>query len=215
MPEQFLLPGFMPWLPPTDRLFFAIMPPADIAAKIAGRAKLLREQLGLKSRPHVAGRLHITVAFLGDYVGLPPQLVTSAMAAAEQIDAAQFEVSFDRVASFGSWRGKRPNPVVLLAAPGADAIQPFRQILVAALSGAGLARPEPSFTPHMTLLYDSQTVPATAVEPVGWPVREFVLIHSTLGKTRYTVLGRWALREVESMQHEAAAVASDQSGMRA
>lgn len=202
MPEQFLLPGFTPWLPPTDRLFFAIMPPAGIAAEIAGRAKLLREQFGLKSRPHVAGRLHITLAFLGDHVGLPPQLVPSAMAAAEQVDAAQFEVSLDRIAPFGGWRGKRPNPVVLLGAPGADAIQPFRQTLVAALSGAGLARPEPAFTPHMTLLYDRQPVPVTAVEPISWPVREFVLIHSTLGKTRYTVLGRWALREVESMQHE-------------
>lgn len=194
----------MPWSPPTDRLFFAIMPPPDIATKIAGRAQLLREQFGIKSRPHAAARLHVTIAFLGDYAGLPPQLVADAMALAQQIDAAQFDVAFDRVAPFGGWRRRRPSPVVLLAAPGAAAIHAFRQILVAALSGAGLTRPEPDFTPHMTLFYDRQPVPATAIETINWPVREFVLIHSALGKTRYTVLGRWALREM-----------SNQSGMRA
>jgi len=31
------------------------------------------------------------------------------------------------------------------------------------------------------------------VEPFEWTVREFVLIHSLLGRTEYRVLGRWPL----------------------
>jgi RNA 2',3'-cyclic 3'-phosphodiesterase len=35
---------------------------------------------------------------------------------------------------------------------------------------------------------------ARAIEPIGWTVREFVLIDSLLGKTRYDVKGCWSLR---------------------
>jgi 2'-5' RNA ligase len=51
----------------------------------------------------------------------------------------------------------------------------------------------PRFTPHLTLLYDNRYVEGRDVEPIAWSVREFVLIHSVLGKTRHIHLGRWPL----------------------
>jgi len=50
-----------------------------------------------------------------------------------------------------------------------------------------------SYTPHVTLLYDSQRVVQQAVETVAWTVREFVLVHSLLGQTRHIALMRWSL----------------------
>jgi 2'-5' RNA ligase len=49
------------------------------------------------------------------------------------------------------------------------------------------------YTPHMTLLYDPRYLAAREVTPVEWTAREFVLIHSLIGKARYEVLGRWPL----------------------
>jgi 2'-5' RNA ligase len=58
---------------------------------------------------------------------------------------------------------------------------------------AGLGRRERAFVPHVTLLYDARNVTVQPVDPLGWTVREFVLVHSLLGQTRYRVLGRWTL----------------------
>jgi 2'-5' RNA ligase len=45
----------------------------------------------------------------------------------------------------------------------------------------------------MTLLYDSRYVEARDVPPLEWPAKDFVLIRSFIGKSRYEMLGRWAL----------------------
>jgi 2'-5' RNA ligase len=59
----------------------------------------------------------------------------------------------------------------------------------------GIVKPAPSrFMPHVTLLYDRQTVDAQGITPVSWRVTEFVLVHSLLGQSRHIVLGRWPLR---------------------
>jgi 2'-5' RNA ligase len=45
----------------------------------------------------------------------------------------------------------------------------------------------------MTLLYDSNYVEARDVAPVEWTARDYVLIHSFIGRSRYETLGRWSL----------------------
>jgi len=49
-------------------------------------------------------------------------------------------------------------------------------------------------TPHLTLLYDARRVDEQPIDPIRWTVREFVLVHSLLGQTRYIPLGKWPLR---------------------
>jgi 2'-5' RNA ligase len=48
---------------------------------------------------------------------------------------------------------------------------------------------------HVTVLRDAgTTLPATPIAPVRWPVRDFVLVHSVLGReSAYHLLGRWPL----------------------
>lgn len=189
MAEQLSFAGFDAAPPPTDRLFFAIYPDPDTAARIARLAGRLREDHGLSGRPLAAERLHITLHHLGDYAGAPRGVVDAAIQAAAAVAKPSFDIIFDRAASF---LGRPKNrPFVLRGGDGATA---FQQALGAAMVKAGLGRlAEQRFTPHVTLLYDDLCIAEQVVEPVSWTAREFVLVHSLLGRTQHIPLGRWPL----------------------
>jgi 2'-5' RNA ligase len=176
---------------PTDRLFFAAMPPSEVATQIAGLAGRLRESLGLKGRPRPTAHLHVTLHHLGDFAGLPQQRVEEACAAAGGVALDAFEARFGGVCSFAGRPGK--HPFVLLGADDAPGMAALHAALGARLAAAGLGRRERAFVPHVTLLYDARNLAPQPVDPLGWTVREFVLVHSLLGRTEYRVLGRWTL----------------------
>ncbi|MDP2449481.1 MAG: RNA 2',3'-cyclic phosphodiesterase [Polaromonas sp.] len=192
MPEQSFLPGFEAAPRPTDRLFFAIYPDAAAAAQIARLAQQLRAEHGLQGKPLKPERFHVTLHHLGDYAGLPQDLVAAACGAAASVAAAPFDVTFDRVASFTS--APRNRPFVLRGDDGLAPLAAFQQSLGEALKKTVLGRwAKPGFTPHVTLLYDDRSVPAQAVTPVSWTAREFVLVHSLMGQTLHVPLARWPL----------------------
>lgn len=176
---------------PTDRLFFAVMPPPAVAAQLAELATDLRGRLGLKGRPRPISHLHVTLHHLGDFAGLPQQRVDDARAAASGVAMNAFDARFDSVGSFAGRPGK--HPFVLLGANAATGLGALHAGLGARLAAARLGRRERGFVPHVTLLYDARHVPAQPVEPLGWEAHEFVLVHSLLGRTEYRVLGRWEL----------------------
>ena len=192
MPEQPSLAGFNAALRPTDRLFFAIYPDLDAAARIAKLAQRLRGEHGLRSTPLATEHFPITLHHLGDYVGLPQNIVAAASEAAAAVAMPPFEVAFDRAASFDRPRNR---PFVLRGGDGLAALTAFQQALGTATKKAGLGRlTESRFTPHVTLLYDDRRVAEQAVETVGWTAHEFVLVDSLLGRTRHVPLARWPLR---------------------
>ncbi|WP_299691635.1 2'-5' RNA ligase family protein [Hydrocarboniphaga sp.] len=174
----------------TDRLFFAIFPATDAAAQAAALACDLRSRHRLGGQPLASDRLHVTLNHLGDYVGVPRDLVAAATKAGGAVAASSFDVCFDRVASFASARA-----VVLQGGEGLAALIAFQQALVLEMTKAGLGRKaEKNFTPHMTLLYDKSPFAEQPIEPVSWTVQEFVLVHSLLGQTRHIALARWRLQ---------------------
>lgn len=185
--EQLSLLGFEP-APPTDRLFFAIFPDADAAGELADRARRLRGD-AVAGTAVAADRLHVTLNHLGDYDGLPRDIVAKALTAGPLVEASAFRVSFDRAESFG-------RPFVLRhVADDASPLAAFQKGLGEAMARAGLGRHvERNFTPHVTLFYDERPRPPTLVEPVSWRVEEFALVHSLLGQTRHVILERWPLR---------------------
>lgn len=190
---QLSLAGFDAAPRPTDRLFFAIFPDANTAARIAQIAHHLRGEHGLKGRPLAPERFHITLHHLGDYVGLPQGIVAAAGDAAATVMMPPFEVAFDRAESF--FGRPRNRPFVLRAGDGIATLRVFQQALGAAMRTAGLGRwVEPQYTPHVTLMYDDRHVAEQAVETVGWSVHEFVLVHSLLGQSLHVPLARWPLR---------------------
>jgi 2'-5' RNA ligase len=195
MTEQFLFEGFQPASAATDRLLFLIYPDSDTAERIAARTSELSRTNRLRGRPVAPERLHITLHHLGEHVGVPRDMIALAHEAAASLTFRPFDVMFDRVASFG---GKPGNlPFVLRGGDGLAALPLFHQALGAAMGKTGNRlgkRAEPNFTPHVTLLYDGQSVAEQAIEPIGWTVREFVLVHSLIGQTKHIVLGRWPLK---------------------
>lgn len=193
MPRQSVLPGFDAAPQLTDRLFFAIFPNAGAAAQIATLAQQLREKNGLSGKPLKTERFHVTLHHLGDYAGLPKDLVEVACAAAAGIRAAPFNVTFDRAASFST--APRNRPFVLRGDDGVVPLITFQQTLGDALKKTVLGRwAKPAYTPHVTLLYDDRSVPEQTVPAVSWTASEFVLIHSLIGQTLHVPLGRWPLR---------------------
>ena len=191
---QLTLPGFeaTPQLP-AHRVFLAVKPDADTAVRIAALVEKLRPVVGFKGKALRHERLHITLHHLGDFVQLPPEdLVARVRLAAGGLTLPPFDVAFDQVVSFHGRRDHRP--FVLLGSEGVVGLMAFQAALGDALLHAGVLVPRGHFKPHVTLLYDRGGFAPKAVEPITWTVREFVLIHSCLGKTRYDELGRWPLK---------------------
>ena len=183
---------------PTDRLFFAIFPDEAAAARIARLALSLRSEHGLKGKPLEMGRLHVTLMHLGDFAGLPQNIVAAVVDAAARVAMPPFEVAFDRAQSFPA--RTRNRPLVLCGHDGVGALMAFQQTLATALQESGLGgkaqsqnTPQPQHTPHLTLLYDDRRVAERPVERVDWTVREYVLVHSLLGRALYVPLARWQL----------------------
>ena len=190
---QLTLPGFDALhLAPVHRLFFAAKPDPDAVARIAGLAGWLGSGMHVRSSLLHRERLHIVLHELGDFAHVPEVVVARACAAATSIDVSPFDVTFDWISSRGGQPGNRP--LVLMGSTGLDQLIDFRQALGDALRGAGFRVSGRRFRPHLTLLYDEGRFDPRAIEPITWTVREFVLIHSRLGKTRDDVKGRWSLR---------------------
>ncbi len=189
MTEQQSLFDMAPAARPLDRLFFAVLPDSQSATEIVRCAHALRKQHAMTSSVQDAGRMHITLQHLGDFVGVPHRIVESASAAAAAVTMAPFDVTFDRAVSFGG--DPKALPFVLLGGEN-TALKDFNKALGAAMAKA-LLPPDKTFTPHVTILRDRVSAPETPIEPITWKVREFVLIHSLIGQTRHIPLGRWAL----------------------
>ncbi|SDR56968.1 2'-5' RNA ligase [Rhizobiales bacterium GAS191] len=191
--EQLSFAGFGAAPRPTDGVFFAIFPDMRVAAHIAEVVLHLRGAHGLTGRPLETERFHVSLLSLGEHAGLPQDIVAAAGEAASAVAMPPFEVAFNRAVSFG--RGANDLPFVLRGGDGVAALTAFHQALGIAMKKAGLGRwVSPHYTPHLTLLYDDRSVAEQAVETIGWTAREFVLVHSLLGRRRYFPLGRWPLR---------------------
>lgn len=193
MPAQPSSPGPDAAPVATDRLFFAVFPDADSAERIARLAQQLRGEHDLKGRPLALGRFHVTLHHLGDYVGVRPDIVAMADAAAAAVSMPPFNVLFDCAASFSST--PRNRPFVLRGGDGLAALMAFQQALGMAMKRTGLGcQVKSGYTPHVTLLYDDRCVTRQAVDPIRWTVREFVLVHSLLGRSLHVPIARWPLR---------------------
>ena len=190
MPEQLALPGLA--ARPTDRLFFAVLPDAAATAAAGAVTDTLFSAHGLSGRRLAARNLHVTLHHVGDYAGLPAGELARAQAAGDSLRHAPVAVRFDRAGSFV--RRHRTLPLVLRGGGQVIPLIAFQHALGEAMARQGFRYVTMShYTPHMTLLYDPRYVETRAVAPAEWIAREFVLIHSLIGKARHEVLGRWAL----------------------
>lgn len=186
------LGGFEP-KPPSERLFFGVFP--DVAAQqaIAAETDVLRVEHSLQGHPIEASRLHATLHHLGDHIELREDIVDAAIAAAGRVSLAPFDIALASACSFSGTRTQ--HPCVLLCPEERPPLHALWRELGTQLMAAGLGRHlKREFTPHVTLLYDTQVLAPQAIEPIRWTVRDFALVHSRLGRTEHRILGSWALR---------------------
>jgi 2'-5' RNA ligase len=172
-----------------DRLFFSIFPDPPVAVRIANTAQHFRHAYGLKGKPLLTERFHVSIHGIGDYDGLPRSIVDKATEAGATVTATSFDVVFDRVKFFSS-----SNALVLCGGDGVDGIVMFHHALGVAMRKSGLSAGS-KFTPHITLLYDGCRIEEQFIEPIRWTVRDFVLVHSMRGRTKHIPLERWHLGE--------------------
>lgn len=194
MSQQGLLPGFDPEPELTDRIFFALAPDAAAIARIGALTVELKTRHGMRGKAIAASKLHVTLCNLGDFPGMPDALVARASHAAASVAAATapFNVCFDVAQTFVN--RARNRPFVLTGGDGVIGVGALYQRLAQALLKAGLPGNSPSYTPHVTLLYDDVTAAPHSVAPVEWTVRELVLLHSRIGQNLpYETLARWSL----------------------
>jgi 2'-5' RNA ligase len=176
----------------TDRLFFAVFPDADAAARIAQVCEDLRRQHRLRGKPLAAERLHVSLHHVGDFAQPPDQGVVAAVRdVAGRVHLPPFAVEFNGAMSF---RGRRDNqPFVLHGDDGMIGLAMLQQALGTAMEKAGLGRCAARYSPHITLMYADRFIADRAIDPVRWTVHEFVLVHSLLGRSRYLALDRFPL----------------------
>ncbi len=179
-----------------DRLFFAALPELGAAKRIAAYTAALRQTHGLTGRARPTRLLHVSLAGVGGFGRLPEPVVAAAMCAGAKVRMAPFEVCFSRVMSFdGRLRPGQRRAIVLRCDRGEQEFIHLRRTIGVAMRSVHLSRGLPEgFAPHVTLLYDQERVPEAALcEPIGWTVREFVLVHSVVGRGRHIHLARWRL----------------------
>jgi len=169
-----------------SRLYLGAVPDSDARAKIARLGGVLKRAHRFAGRPIHPDRLHVSLLFLGS----PSEdLVRIGQEVGTMVRMPTFDVVFDRTASFRGKPGQRP--FVLVGRDGWSPLQSLRQQMVEALMRKGVKGwARRAFTPHVTLWYGERELAENPIEPIGWTVREFVLIRSLRDHTH---LACWPL----------------------
>jgi RNA 2',3'-cyclic 3'-phosphodiesterase len=175
----------------TGSLFFAIFPDGQSVERVAEIAQGLRTQFSLESKPIPTERLHLTLHYLGAFDGLPRPLVEQVKAAAANVALAPAGVTLDHIECFRSNRPKHP---IVLSGEASDSLSALEYHLAKSLATAGIEiKRRPHFKPHITLFYAPRHIARHAIKPITWRAKEFTLIHSYLGQSRYETLATWPL----------------------
>ena len=183
--EQFVLPGC--GIRQLENLFFCLRLPSSTAARADDLARKFSREYGLCGPLRGAQLYHASLHGLGMFDTVPKALAALAAEAARTVRMPPFDVQFDRIMSFAN---KDKNPLVLLGGGDLSGLREFHARLGDALRNARFKRIQKSFTPHVTLLYDSRVVPETPIAPVSWTVRNFALVHSPYGQSRHDEIAR-------------------------
>lgn len=180
-----------PWRPERpERLFFGVLLETDTAFHAEQCRRSFCEEHHVEGTPRGRKRLHISLHSAGDHTHLPARIIYAAKLVGKAISMSPIEVTLHSITSFERKRNPHKRPLVLLAESAA--LGELHTTLGAEMRKIGL-RTRKHFTPHVTLLYGPNAVPRQAIEPIRFVVREFSLIHSELGLSRYNMIARWPL----------------------
>jgi RNA 2',3'-cyclic 3'-phosphodiesterase len=174
---------------PRHTLFFGLLPPVDVARRACDLAEGLIRSGEMTGALRPARVLHVSLVLVGKELAEPPALglIESLRARGGGVRQRPFAVSLNRIQAWG--RSGDAGPVVAVGDDGIFGVEALHLGLSEAL---GLAE-RGNFNPHMTLFYGRGPATPLRIPPITWTVRDFVLIHSLAGLTRYEVLDRFPL----------------------
>jgi RNA 2',3'-cyclic 3'-phosphodiesterase len=176
-----------------DRVCFAALPDANAKADIARLGSSVRRDYRLAEEPFDLDRLHVSLCFVRKQADMTDAILARARKAASALRARPFAVAFNCLTRFSKGVGKRP--LVLIGDDGVGGLRALHMSLGAAMQEVGFAaRAREAYTPHVTLMYGTLPIDEQMIRPIGWTVRDFVLVHSLHGKRRHIHLDRWPLR---------------------
>ncbi len=186
-----LLWSFEPVMP--ERVFFAILPPSYLWPVIGKLSEGVRRAHALDGRPIGLERLHITLALVSDGWFDTAPAVRRAIAVGDAMAGPVFSARLELTTSF---RNPRRKPFVLSANGGLADLIAFRAALRQRMLLAGFDVPA-DFTPHLTLVWADRCVEEEyPIAPISWEVRDFALIRSYHGLSRYEIIRRWPLQSL-------------------
>jgi len=170
------------------KFFLAVKPDAAVVGRIGDAASCLVRENQLTGNPLKLENFHISLPLIWKDADFPADLAEIVSAQVQAVRMSPFEIVLDMAMSF-------PQPgrhvlVLGIMRSIANIYDLNRKLVFAMGSKAG----RPSFTPHMTVFYADRPIEKQPVKPIGWTVREFVLIHSFVGLGRHEIVGRWPLR---------------------
>jgi 2'-5' RNA ligase len=173
-----------------DRIFFAALPDEETAVRIHALAETLKHANTFAGALILPEHLHVTLFHLGDWASLPEEIVRLAKEAAALVEVPAFDVTFQRSESFRNSTGVYP----FVLTGEETQWRTLHTALGAALKRCGLGgATQGAFKPHITLTRDKLRATPNPIAPIRWMVKDFVLIHSLLGKTTHIHSGRWPL----------------------
>lgn len=156
------------------RLFFALWPPREAALALESWTK------AVEGRRTPAGRIHLTLAFLGEADE------DKALAAARRVQAGGFRLPLEEARHWSHnqivWAGPQRVPGELARLVEALQLELYRE---------GVILERRAFVAHVTLVRNAAAQSLPALPRVVWPVREFLLVGSAGGA--YTTLERFCL----------------------
>jgi RNA 2',3'-cyclic 3'-phosphodiesterase len=187
-------------VPRLNRLFFALVPDASAAQSILEVVRQLGIRLQPGGRAIAAGKLHLTLSFLGDAVSDAQE--RAARDAASTVSGAPFEFGLNLAGSFAGrstpwWLGPQDMP---------EALEHLQRSLQDALHRAQVPVDRKRFVPHVTVLRDARMrLAPTRVPTVRVAVSDFVLLRSVVGAdadAAYQTVQRWPLIPARKVQQQ-------------
>jgi RNA 2',3'-cyclic 3'-phosphodiesterase len=164
------------------RIFVALWPPAEPARALARWAGEAQRATG--GKPTDEAKIHLTLAFLGDADA------DKAVRAARKVKAAAQPLPIEEARYWREnnivWAGPRETPPALKA---------LVEDLSLALYREQFALERRSFAAHVTLIRKARAAALPPLPAVDWPVREFLLVGSSLSAkgSTYRTLERFSL----------------------
>lgn len=164
------------------RIFFAAWPPPQTAHALAQWARELQPRTG--GRLTDENKIHLTLAFLGE---ADPQ---GAISAARRVSAKAHSLPIEEARYWREnhivWAGPRQTPPPLQALFERLSMELHREEFILE------RRP---FAAHVTLIRKARAAKLPPLPALEWPVREFLLVRSSLSSkgSSYETLDRFSL----------------------